>query len=92
LRAQWRFSEVPAARAASRPRGGWCGRRAIATAGAVERGGYNRDGPPPAAGDVRCGYPDMAVLRDGRLGCVLAPSADADGIIDLRWLELIDRT
>ncbi len=50
------------------------------------------DGPPPAAGDVRCGYPDMARLRNGNLGCVLAPSADADGIIDLRWLELIDRT
>ncbi len=50
------------------------------------------DGPPPAAGEVRCGYPDMARLRSDDLGCVLAPSADADGIIDLRWLDLIDKT
>ncbi len=50
------------------------------------------DGAPPAAFMVRCGYPDMAPLRSGLLGCVLAPAPDADGTVDLRWLELEDRT
>ena len=49
-------------------------------------------GEPPKADGVRCGYPDIVLIDDRNLGCVLHPAADATGGVDLRWLRLEDRT
>ena len=49
-------------------------------------------GPPPEADGVRCGYPDIAATGGRELACVLHPAADATGCVDLRWLQLVDRT
>ncbi len=49
-------------------------------------------GPPPRADGVRCGYPDIAATGGRELACVLHPTADATGCVDLRWLRLQDRT
>jgi len=50
------------------------------------------DGPPPEADGVRCGYPDIVPIDGRYLACVLHPSADPSGSVDLRWLRLVDRT
>ncbi len=45
-----------------------------------------------AADSVRSGYPDIAATGTASLGCELHPAPNADGTIDLRWLDLVDRT
>ena len=50
------------------------------------------DGPPPEADGVRCGYPDIVPIDSRSLACVLHPAADPSGSVDLRWLQLEDRT
>lgn len=49
-------------------------------------------GPPPKADGVRCGYPDIAAIGGRDLVCVLHPTAEATGCVDLRWLRLDDQT
>ncbi len=47
---------------------------------------------PVVADSVRAGYPDIAATETATLGCVLHPAPHTDGSIDLRWLDLVDRS
>ena len=47
---------------------------------------------PVAADSVRSGYPDIVAIDATSLGCVLHSAPDASANIDLRWLELVDRS
>jgi hypothetical protein len=40
----------------------------------------------------RSGYPDILGIGQRNLGCVLHPAPDMDGNVDLRWIDLVDRT